>query len=63
MANLIGLIFGIFVIGVSVMNADWFFERPRARLTEHMFGRTGNRILYGATGGFIVLMSLLIQPK
>lgn len=63
MANVIGLLFGIFVVAVSVMNVDWFFERRRARLTEELFGRTGNRIIYGATGAFIILMSLIIQPK
>jgi hypothetical protein len=63
MTNILFILFGIFVIVMSVTNAEWFFERSRAKFTVDIFGRQGARWVYGGTGVLIILMGLFLKPK
>jgi len=51
---------GLFSAVGGLFNWDWFMEARKAEFFVKRFGRNGARIFYGALGGVIAIMGILI---
>lgn len=47
---------GIFTITASVLNWEFFFGDPKAKMFGKLFGREGSRVIYILIGVFLILV-------
>jgi small neutral amino acid transporter SnatA (MarC family) len=56
--NILFIVVGVFVLIVSIMNWDWYFNSTKAQRLIRLIGRTGSRIFYSIIGLLLVIIGI-----
>lgn len=56
--NILFIVVGVFVLLVSIMNWDWYFNSTKAQRLISLIGRTGTRIFYAVVALLLILFGI-----
>ncbi len=56
--NILFIVVGVFILIVSIMNWDWYFDSTKAQRLIRLIGRTGTRIFYGIISLLLIIFGV-----
>lgn len=58
--GLVAISAGLFLVGICLANADWYFQSWKTRWLDQRFGRSLTRVIVALLGIFLIILGFAI---